>query len=224
MRQNRIMMCVAVVALAMAGKAMAVPTVGFDLVVTNVSAGSATLDVVVNYGADPVGAGLVFLQMDIRGSSDNLTNNGTNFSRFSFVPGPALANWNPLDPLNPDFSELISVVTYDTFDPGAALLQGTQSIGTLTVNLAGLAGQLVAIGLILPDGQILGGTDAGQENPPLTTQTFELILGDQLGTLTIDTERFEVPQGQQVDVPEPATAALGLMGLAGLARRRRRQA
>ena len=49
--------------------------------------------------------------------------------------------------------------------------------------------------------------------------------GVQIGLVNVDTERFTVPQGEPTgNIPEPATAALALMGLAGLARRNRRQA
>lgn len=221
-RYETMLMCTALLVSAMAGTAAAVPTVGFDLVVTNLDANSATLDVVIDYDADPDTAGLVFVQLDVGASTDNLTNNGTDYSRLSFAPSAALALWSPFGPQT-NFGAF-SDLTYQTFDPAGALLEGQHTIGTITVNLAGLAGQLVAIGLILPNDSFLG-TDVGQETPPGNTQSFELFIGEQIGTVNIDTERFTVPQGEPTgDIPEPATAALALMGLAGLARRSRRQA
>lgn len=224
MKRNGTMTCVAAIALAVTGQLMAVPTVGFDLMVTNVNANSATLDVIVNYDADPDGAGLVFLSLDVGGSTDNLTNNGTDFSRFSFAPSTALTGWNPFG-VEMDFGPTNSDVAYDTFVAAAALLDGQRNIGTITVNLAGLLeGELVGIGLTLPNLQFIG-TDAGQESPPITTQTFELIFGDQVGIVNVDTERFVVARGQSTsDVPEPTTAVLGLIGPAILALRRRKTA
>lgn len=221
MKRNGKLVCVVAIVLAVipTGQTMAVPTVGYDLVVTNISASSATLDVIVDYDADPDGAGLVFLSLDVGGSSDNLTSNGTDFSRFSFVPSSLLTDWNPFG-VETDFGPTNSDLAYDTFVISAALLEGQRNIGTVTVNLAGLAGQSVAIGLILPSQQFIG-TDAGQESPIGDNTTFEFLSSD--GIVNVDTERFDVPSGEPTgDIPEPATSFLGLIGLGLLGIRQRK--
>lgn len=220
MKSSKAILCIALMHVALASQAKAV-LVDFDLVLTNLDSNSAALDVVVNYQADSVDAGLVFLALDVGGSSDNLTSNGTDFSRFSFTPGTPLTGWNPVG-IDTDFTVTSSNVSYDTFDINSALAGGQHTIGVLTVDLAGLAGQLVNVGLILPN-QSFFGTDAGQESPVGDPQSFELLSLED--AVTVDSARFDVPQGQSTsDIPEPATAALGLMGLSLVGIRRRRAA
>lgn len=208
--------------------AMAVPSVTIGLVPLDPLNSPGLLRVDLNYGDDPAGAGLVFFQLDVAGSSANLTSGGTDFSRFTFAPGSELADWNTSSPFGPlaDFGsgpdESVYAVDLDSFTfPLAALGAGSHTLGTLNVNLSGLAAGSATIALVLPGASL--GTEFGQEFPIGELQSFALVGFDLGGSVVIDSIEIAVPQqttsGQ---IPEPLTTVLGAMGLLALGYRRNR--
>ena len=212
--------------MSLAASAGAVPTVNVGLVPIDPINNPGAFTVMLDYTADPAGAGLTFIQLDASPSSANLTVGGTDFSRFSFTPSAVLANWN-IDALSPipgpisDFglgSSLYTVDLESSTSPMAALLAGIHNIGTLVVNLNGLPAGVAIV-------QFGGVTDFGQENPVGDFGSFQLFSDQNLdGTITSDPVTFQIPQSQAAEVPEPATAMLGLMTLGVLAMRRRKSA
>lgn len=209
--------------------AVAVPSVTVDLVQFDPVDSPGSLRVDLKYGDDPAGAGLVFIQLDVAGSSSNLTGGGTDFSRFTFSPGAELADWNTSSPFGPltDFgsgpSDSVYAVDLDSFTfPQSALGAGTHTLGTLNVNLSGLAaGSLATIALVLPGASL--GTEFGQEFPVGDFQSFALVGFDLGGSVVVDSIEITVPpQTTSGQIPEPFTTLLGAMGMMALGHRRNR--
>lgn len=206
---------------------MAVPGVTVDLVQFDPVDAPGSLRVDLNYDADPTGAGLVFIQLDVAGSSSNITDGGTDFSRFTFAPGAELVDWNTSLPFGPlaDFGSgptgSVYTVDLDSFTfPFAALGVGSHTLGTLNVDLSGLTpGSLATIALVLPGASL--GTEFGQEFPTGDFQSFALVGADLGGSVLVDSIEVTVPQqttsGQ---IPEPLTTLLGAMGMMTLGFRR----
>ena len=214
-----------------AASALAVPMAEFKLIALDPvnTPGEFRIDVSYDDGDSPAGAGLTFLQLDVSGSSAGLTDNDTDYSRFTFTSALP-AGWNTFP--GDVFGVGDSIVSYEVLPPDsatAALLEGTHTIGFLSVNLLGLAPGTPA-SVSLTNGLSIG-TDAGQENVP----GFEpgpndppnfFRISELDGSVTANFVDIRTPNGGPIDaaVPEPATFALGTIGMIGMALRRRRLA
>ena len=191
--------------------------------------GEFRIDVSYDDGDGPAGAGLTFIQLDVSGSSANLTDNDTDYSRFTFTSALPIG-WNSFP--GDVFGVGDPIVYYEVLPPDsamAALLEGTHTVGFLSVNLLGLApGTSATVSLT---NSLSIGTDAGQENVP----GFEpgpndppnfFRISELDGSVTANFVDIRTPNGGPNDaaVPEPATLALGAIGMMGMALRRRRLA
>jgi len=211
------------VALSAAATAQAVTQIKVDLGPPIINGNVAQMQVTLDFldGGDPTN-GVTFIQIGVAGSDGTLTAGGTDYSRFSFTPGSALTShaWDLFADFGP-FSTASSV-SYSAPLPLSALdalysIDNTHVLGTLNVNLAGFAAgtvHLVDIGLFSPS----------------DTTAFSNSFGDpQIGELAVDqfdddsltTQLITVPTSTAPAIPEPATAMLGILSLAGLALRRR---
>jgi MYXO-CTERM domain-containing protein len=211
-------------ALSTAAAAQAVTQVKVDLGPPILNGNVAQMQVTLDFldGGDPTN-GITFVQIGVAGSDSTLTAGGTNYSRFSFTPGSALTshNWDFFAGFGP--SAIESSVSYSApfpLDPLDALYAAgnTHVLGTLNVDLTGLVpgtAHLIDIGMF----------------SPLDTTAFSLAFAnpqavesfvDQFDDDSQTTQTVTVPRGVTNAVPEPASAMLGLLGLAGLAVRRRR--
>lgn len=221
MIRSRHWMLAVAAGLLFAGHAAAVPNASFEIIRTSLTDTSVTYNLQVQYDDDddPAGAALGFLQLDVADSSAALFA-GNDFSRFTFTPGSPLANWSEafVDP--PGFGLDDSLVAYETFTDTDMLGEGTYILGTLSVDLTGLAAgdYLVKLAASHP----LGGTVAGQEDVPGDSQTFHLIDVDVSDSGDFFELRPTQPPTPTPGVPEPGTVLLGALAAAALGLRRGR--
>src|SRR5690349_15526915 len=130
-RSRHCMLAALSAGLLFAGHAVAVPSASFELVQTSPTSSSARFDVKVTYDDDPAGSALAFIQLDVAASSAVFFP-GNDFSRFTFTPGAALANWTEFLFDTPGFGQDDSIVAYDTFTAADMLLEGTHVLGSLS--------------------------------------------------------------------------------------------
>lgn len=205
-----------------AAQAQAIPVVTVNLGVPSVTPTSAQIDVSISFDADDSGpvnpdAGLTFIQLSLgAGTSANVS--GGDGALFTFTRSSALTNWNDfVDDLFPDglAGAVAFALNTGTF-PGSALFDGSNVlIGTLSVNLAGVAaGETVIIDLLGPD------TSFFAKDPVNGNNGEEDVVSDLDGRIAGGVVTFEAQGPVQGAIPEPATFALGMIGLAGLATRR----
>jgi hypothetical protein len=193
----------------------------FGLETPEVTSGTAAFNVTVDFQGD-LGDQIESFQLSVIGSDTLLTDGDTNFSRFSFLPDAVnLPTWFEFVPLA---SGLGFYAPLDPFaGPFLSPTSGPVSIGTLTVDLSGIAGGLnlfVTLAGGSPGFETdAGGTLGGDFVPSLA---FDLNHAVAFGQPT--DVFFETPDLQAV--PEPSTLALFSLGAVGLgigANRRRRR-
>lgn len=196
-----------------------------DLRPPAVTSTSAAFEVLLGFTGDP-GDLIEAIQLSVLGSDPQLTQNGSDFSRFTFALNTtALPEWTAFPPgLSGG-----GVALYGPIDPilGPFLVPNPTpyDIGTLSVDLIGLAvGTSLRVTLAGgPPGQDtdVGGTVGGTFVPSFAGDTSGSA---SLGFLNPGGVDFVV--GQQVEVPEPAAVSLLVLGFAvlfGCRRRRRRR-
>ena len=155
-------------------------------------------------------AGVELLELDLTGSS-------VAPSRLSMdTTGGELATWFDLLLPQAGFFGYSGFGVSTITDPTANLL-----LGTVVVDLSGLAAGTP----VLIDVGNFSSAVVVDPLDPFAQQPDTIVLAIQDG-LTGDQVRFTAPGTPpgQSDIPEPATAVLGLMGLVGVAARRRRNA
>ncbi len=163
------------------------------------------------------------LFLDVSGSDNSLTETGTDFSRFSFEVNPTLTDWE----VALQFDSVVSQGIVGTAETAAQLGGGSHLIGTLKVDLTGLAPGSVHTVRLVPGSDFLSDPSGSY-----VEYAFEFDSDDDepavgFGYLPVGAEGvLTVPTDGNVDViPEPTTAALGVLALGGLglsALRRRR--
>lgn len=216
-------MVVALTVTWMSSSAYAVAIAKFSLGTPTVQPGLAAVEVLLEFTSDDSADQIDLLALSVYGS--DLTGGDTNFSRYSFSPGTAIADWDTLgDQLGVDGVETRLVISN-----GLPLNPGNYSLGTIQIDLSGLAAGS-AYSLILRGGDNSVATDTNVAGTLLvggiSTPIFN--FGEDEGANDIafvefgDDARYVVPQGGNV-IPEPATAALGLLSLVGLAAASRRR-
>ena len=196
----------AVVTAAIAAPAFAVPAVTLDLQNPQLAGTNATVEVHVSFTSDnPVDA-LDGIQLSVLASDAALQS--PDYSRFSFA---SASGWITVF----DFSDLnfgVAVVSPETF-PGPG--DGSNFLlGTLSIDLAGL-----------PTGQSYLVDISGGVFEPDRTSTYGAVTaydGDSVvteipGSFVTSSVSFDLPRNDGNAIPEPATAGLGVLALAGLA-------
>lgn len=169
-----------------------------------VSGTTASLGVYFEFAGSP-GDAIEAFQLSLLGSDLLLTAGGTDFSRFSFAPNAALfADWSA----SPGS---IGAAGFSLFAPNDLIAgpflapsAAPYLIGTLTVDLSGLAAGLVTV--------TLAGND-----PTFPTEA----LGQAGGSFGPVAATFAQPDGVEIPiaaatVPEPSAWALAAAGVASL--------
>lgn len=177
------------------------------------SFGGAVARVPVNMAFTPMaGEEIVVITVDVSASSINITDSGLDFSRFSFdlSMSDLPASWS----VAADFTGLFSTALLDTpVMGGDPLGGGNYHIGDIIVELAGIApGTMIQVAI---DALDLLGLPATNALTPDVQDVIEVVFVDGGEQMII------VPEQQDAGVPEPASFALGVLGLVALARRRR---
>lgn len=201
--------------------------VEFDLAVNSVTSSQASLDVSLQFTGDP-GDQIEGYQLSVIGSDPLLTNGGTDFSRFGFVPNTSVAplsSWLgsgtlatsglelgfPLDPL---------------FGPFLLPSSSPLTLGTILVDLTGLAVNAplhVSLNAGIPglDTDVFG-TFGGTFVPSLAAEgnpDLVLAFADPSGV------QFTTPTVNGGVVPEPGSLVIwclaGMVLVGNLWRRRR---
>lgn len=196
-------------------------TVSFGLKNPTVAGDTATFDVTLDFSGGQFDTVEAF-QIGVTGSDPLLTGSGLDFSRFGFQLNSAtLPSW--ID-LSPDLLPLTGLGAYGAFDPiNGPFIEGPQSdlsIGTLTVDLTGLAGGTDLV-VNLAGGLPGFETDAGGTIETAFLPSFAIEASTSVG--------FDEPNGvtittESAAVPEPTSlvlwSGLGMMGLIAARRRR----
>jgi len=126
---------VGVLALSLVSSDLEAGTVTLDLQAAEVDAASVVLPISLELTAD-ANEGLVFFEIDVSGSSPELTANGADYSAFSFRPSAAVREGRR-EIVGFAAHEFGSTVTYDTLD--AHLPVGNHLLGEIVVDLTGLS-------------------------------------------------------------------------------------
>lgn len=202
----------ALVTTAFAAPALAVSSVTFDLQNQQLAGTNATVEVHVNFASDEPLASLDAVQLSVLASDAALQT--PDYSRFSFV---GASGWSTIF----DFADLnlgVAAIWPDTLPgpgPGSDFL-----LGTLSIDLSGL-----------PSGQYVIDISGGVFDPDRTSSFGAVTPGEDSpiievpGSFSTSSVSFviELPDGNAI--PEPATAGLGVLAIAGVAaaamRRRR---
>jgi hypothetical protein len=140
MRIRMLLCAAACVLLAGLGSNAQAAVVTFSLGAPTVVGSSANLDVSLTFDLEQGETGtLDTLGISVVGSDNALTDNGTNFGRFSFVPSLLIADWSTGGDIDVDGF----VSFFDNAAPG--LGEGTHVLGTLSVNLLGISEPTVLV-------------------------------------------------------------------------------
>ncbi len=198
---------VAMVALVAVGSANALPMAKFNLVLQEPVDHKAKIDVGVNLADDANIPGIelfVAFELGVEGSSSLLTNNATDYSRFSFMPdNTTLAGWVQSVTFGPFDTDSTTVM--DSFPNGTPLQPGDHHLGVLEIDLTGLPSNgPVSVTIAELNGQFP--TNVTYDDGQLF-DFAEITFNN--GSVNFDT----------VTIPEPVTAVLGLMSLGVLVAR-----
>ena len=221
--------------MSLANPASAITSLTLDLVNGSIVGTDLMVDVVGRYddGGDPT-ADLVEFQIDVSDSSANLTAGGTDYSRFTFnlSPNAPFDQWEQVSqfaefPLGTPDPASSRAAYHDDFgiappldDTGGAFVL----LGTIVVDLTGLPGgqeSVVDIGFIDPIGTY--GSVSDLQLVVVDVDDVDVHSGDAGGNEGQFTFNTPGDDTGGFAIPEPATAALAIVGLAGLAIRRTRR-
>ena len=217
---QRIVGCGAMIIVMLAAERAHGEYITFGLGTPTVAAGSATFDVTVDFaGAD--GDLIEVLQLSLLGSDPLLTENDTDFNRFSFLlDGIALPGWQEFVPVS-----LLGIGLYAPLDPisGPFLgpTTGPTSIGTLNVALAGITPG-TALLVTLAGGPPGLQTDAGGTIGGVTVEL--LSSNDMVAFNNPEGVPFTAPETQGVPEPSSFVAMIAMGGLVMWVRTRKRGA
>ena len=195
-------------AFVFACQAQAIPTALFDLGAPTVIPTGIEVDVILEFNADdPSNDAVNFFQLDVSNSSSNLTNGGTDYTRFSFLLEPGLIpDWQTTEDFAFNAPPDDSLSRSETLI--LPLLQGTYTLGQIRIDLTGLTpGSGATLSIMSSETRVTYQDISSNILAPL------IDFGPTEGLAT-----FTIPDTRAV--PEPLTATLGLVGL-GVARRRR---
>lgn len=199
----------------------AISTATFELGVPTVTSTKATFDVSVTLVSDDPTDFVDGLQISVFDSSPVLTDNNTDFSRFSFDIGTgAMATWDLFSAIDSGVGSYLDLTFVAGLSPGA------HSLGRLSVSLAGITPG-TSLFITLDGGSVpLTNTDAGG----FVNSDVVLSFADTASPVPDNAfVEFAEPGGVSFTIiPEPLTATLGAMGLVmlgvGLRRRQRSMA
>lgn len=216
-------------AMAMTLAAQAVTTLEVELGPATVVGNQAQMEVTLTFfDTDSNDTGLTYFQLDVSQSDAILSAGGTDYSRFSFTPAsPLLDNWGPLPIFDFSIGPQYSLGVDTTNFPNDGLPSGvSQVVGTLNVLLDGLPSGNYLVDIEYTDVDNFDGT-LGFYQEPLDAQNPALGLDPQTENIVTEvtfpdggTSRFLIENNTPA-VPEPATLALGLIGLTAIGTRRR---
>jgi hypothetical protein len=213
----------ALMVLLSARQAQAVSIAHFSFGSPTVTPSQATVDVLMDFSSESAADALQALALSVHGS--DLTAGNTDFGRYSFVPGSPLSDWTALG----DSLSIDGVETHLTFGTGTPINPGSYTIGQIVIDLTGLAANTPVV-VILAGGAYIDATntdvvgDITVGGDDLVGVVFSEDTGqDDAAFVTFGTPLTFIAPGGGTVIPEPATAALGLMGLMSLALASRRR-
>ena len=188
------------------------PDITLDLGGESWDGGVASMDVFLTFDASHSNTERVVLfQIDVSLSDGALTDSGSDYSAFSFAPSPSVAQWDEMSAFGPASSSVVGYHLEPELFASSALVAGAYVIGTLQVDLAGLAPGTVTVAIDGAD------TDAGFDDPVGGVGAYGMV-GDQI-------EYSTSARTLAIHLPVPAALWLSLPLLAVLAgsklRRRR---
>jgi hypothetical protein len=206
-----------------ARQAQAVSIAHFSFGSPTVTPNQATVDVRMDFSSESAADELQGLSLSVYGS--DLTAGDTDFGRYSFVPGSPLSDWTGLgDSLTVD-----GVETYLIFGTGTPINPGSYTIGQIVIDLAGLAANTPVV-VTLAGGAYIDATNTDVFGDITVNGNAQssVVFGEDTGQddaafVTFGTPLTFIAPGGGTVIPEPATAALGLMGLMSLALASRRR-
>lgn len=217
-------------ALGLPTSAHAITTLDLELGSATIVGNQAQMAVTINFSdTDSNTTGLTYFQLDVSQSDSALTAGGTDFSRFSFTPAsPLLDNWGPVPILDFPSGPQYALGVDTTLFPNDGLSSGVAHVvGTLNILLENLVVGDYLVDIEYTDLSSFDGTLGFFQqliNPQLPSQGFDPQSEDIVNQVTFSnggSSDFTVVNNAPA-IPEPATFALGIIGIASLATRRMR--
>jgi len=162
-----------------------------------VTATTATFELGLSFAGDP-GDALTAIQLSVVGSSDELTQGGTDYSRFSFLPG--LADWSSTSFEPGGFSLVFSGSPASDLPPTSLIVFGSLVVDLTGIDPAAILKVSLSGGSPGLDSTIASGIVAGSFVDSFSDPN-ELSLSLTPGEVTFRA------------IPEPSSWILGAIGL-----------